>query len=190
VTVLGPAEADLYDWADANSEGETLVDAAQPAYRRVARELRARIFDPGHDKHVPPGGLLPGQGTLSGQVTADTSVVNRALAVLAAEGLIQVEHGRKTRVRDRSRWRIDIQAVIPDGADPGDARQAVTDALAAAAQPAIRSEVTASPGLDRLLTIVMTVESADLPGAVTAALPVARQALGPLPIIFQSARAA
>jgi DNA-binding transcriptional regulator YhcF (GntR family) len=190
MTVLGTAEADLYDWADTeNSEGETPMDAARPAYRQVARELRTRIFDPAHDRHVTAGHVLPGQSILSGQVRADTSIVNRALAVLAAEGLIQVEHGRKTVVLERSRWRVDIEARLPDGTpDPELVRRAVTEALAAAGQPAIR-EATADLDRGRLL-ITMTVESADLPGAVTAALPVARMALGPLPIVVQSARGA
>lgn len=167
--MLGTQEAGPYDWAVAPTTGQgELVADARTAYGRAVAELRQRIAD----------GRGPGAITaLASQVGADYSVANRAFARVADEGLVRVEHGRKTTVLDRLRWRVEFRA-----RPGGDGAQAASGRLEAEAdgQPMI-SEATAEADGPGLL-VRLIVESADAGGAVTAALPVAREALGALPV--------
>ena len=177
MTVLGTPEADLYDLTedDGCDEG-MLVDAARTRYQKVVSDLREQILSgkPG------PGQYLDGQAKLAADRRMDSAQVNRALTALQGEGLIRVEHGRKTLVLARSLWLVEFSF----------AAAAVPDALtaAAASQPAVRSATIT--GGDGAHAVTLAVESADLPGAVTVALSVARQGLGPLPILSMTSREA
>jgi DNA-binding FadR family transcriptional regulator len=144
-----------------------------PRYEQLAGILRRAIFDGG----------FPGDA--SGPVLArhygvSQPVVQRAFEALEGEGLLRMEPGRRTSVLARERWRIEF------GARPGpDSAVRTAEAAAAVSQPAV-SDLEATAAGDGL-RVRMTVESASLPGAVTAALAVARQLLGPLAITVMSA---
>lgn len=178
MTVLGTPVADLYDLTEDGGYDEgVLVDDARTRYQKVAADLRERILrnDP------PPGQNLDGQAKLAKEARADSALVNRALAVLRAEGLIRVEHGRKTVVLDRSLWLVEFRFAA------GEVPATLTAAVAG--QPAVRStSIAGDEGGVHVVTL--TVESADLPGAVTVALSVARQGLGSLPIMSMTSREA
>lgn len=167
--MLGTQEAGPYDWAVAPTTGQgELVADARTAYGRAVAALRQRIIDGRGPSTI---------AALASEVGADYSVANRAFARAGEEGLILVEHGRKTTVLERLRWRVEFRS--GSGADGA---KAASGRLRAEAdgQPMI-SEATAEaegPGL----LVRMIVESADAGGAVTAALPVAREALGAVPV--------
>lgn len=185
---LGTGVLDLYDWLRLRSRPgrtrrvEELTPPGAPRYEQLADRLRKRIF----------GGTWPDDAsgpTLGTAYGVSQPVVQRAFEALEREGLVLLESGRRTSVLPRSRWRITIEAPLPDGAaDPAAILGQVTEALGRAGQPAIGDIAADLQGL--VLRIGMTVESADLPGAVAAALPVARLALGALPIMRQGARPA
>jgi DNA-binding GntR family transcriptional regulator len=176
MTVLGTSDSDLYDLTedgDGYDEG-VLVDAARTRYQKVVSDLREQILG----GKPQPGQYLDSQAKLSVAARADSALVNRALATLAAEGLIRVEHGRKTIVLERSLWLVEFRFAADE----------VPASLpaATAAQPAIRStSITEDEGVH---LVTLAVESADLPGAVTVALSVARQALGSPPIASMTSR--
>jgi DNA-binding transcriptional MocR family regulator len=144
-----------------------------PRYEQLAGILRRAIFD----GDFPENASGP---VLARHYGVSPPVVQRAFEALEGEGLLRMEPGRRTSVPPRERWRIEFGA--PPG--PGGAGPAA-QAAAAVSQPAV-SGLEATAAGDGL-RVRMTVESADLPGAVTAALAVARQVLGPLPITVMSA---
>ena len=65
-------------------------------YRQVADELRAAI----KRGEYPTGALLPSQPDLARRYGLNQTSINRAIAVLRAEGLIRVEHGRGAYVQE------------------------------------------------------------------------------------------
>lgn len=155
-------------------------------YEQVARQLRERIFS----GEYPPDSKIP-SGWTPGRYPVSQPVVQRACTVLVAEGLVSMEAGRGTTVLSRQRWLVSFESRLPLDEEAREAAlAAVRPALSQAAgeQPAVSGDETQRSAIGLLLT--MTVESAELGGAVTAALPVAKQALGPLPIVAQSAREA
>jgi DNA-binding FadR family transcriptional regulator len=177
LTVLGTPATGLYDWTDAGTEGE-LVSDARTAYGRAVAELRQRIAD---------GRGLGAMTALARDLGADYAIVNRAFGQLAAEGLLLVEHGKRTRVPDRRHWSVAFGTpeVTTEEGSVVDARLQA----AAAAQPMVSRARTAHES-PQVLLVMMTVESADAGGAVTAALLVAREALGTLPVTGISVAAA
>lgn len=176
MTVLGTSDTDLYDLTedgDGYDEG-ALVDAARTRYQKVVSDLREQILG----GKPQPGQYLDSQAKLSVSARADSALVNRALAALGAEGLIRVEHGRKTIVLERSLWLVEFRFTATEAP--------ASLSAAAAGQPAIKStSITEDEDLGQVVTLA--VESADLPGAVTVALAVARQALGSQPIASMTA---
>jgi DNA-binding GntR family transcriptional regulator len=192
MAVIGIPDADLYDYAEPTDGGD-LVEGARSRYQRAVSDLRSQIIAgdaAGRDDcaltHDPVlGTVLKGQTPLAKILGVDTSLVNRVLGVMGAEGLIEVAHGRRTVVLQRSRWRITLTAgVLKPGTAEAEADRVGAE-LDRLDQPAVASSAAAAG--DDSVTLVLVVESADLPGAVTAALPVARQLLGPLPIVHQAA---
>lgn len=174
MTVLGQADPDLYDWAEAGiDEGEVLVGSARPGYREVASELRDRIFS----GRLPAGAALPGQVTLSRELGADVAVVNRAVGILAGEGLVLTEHGKPTAVLRRRPYQV--TASVPwtrDGDPPAEAVRALATAVdvAAARNPAITGPaVTGGPGG---AVVTMTAELPDPAHAAAQAGAVIREA--------------
>lgn len=185
MAVLGTPDADLYDLTEGGDEEEgALVDAARTSrYRQVVRDLREQILR----GEPAPGQPLDGQSKLADTHGTDSALINRALAVLRAEGLVRVEHGRKTIVLERQAWHLEFEARVPlDDRVRRAARTAVASRLAAAVagQPAISAAPVQTSSRGVLITV--TVESAHLAGAVTAALPVAAQAAGEYPIVVTS----
>lgn len=67
-----------------------------PKYRDIADQLRRRI----QSGEYGPGTLIPGENHLMAQHGVARATARKALAVLAAEGLTEVQAGVGTRVRD------------------------------------------------------------------------------------------
>jgi DNA-binding transcriptional regulator YhcF (GntR family) len=187
---LGTGVLDLYDWLRLRHRpgrmrrvGE-LTPPGAPRYEQLAERLRRRIFD----------GTWPDEASgpfFGREYNVSQPVVQRAFEALEREGLVRTESGRRTAVVPRSRWRVDAGALLPAGAtrELALAEAARVDAaIRAAGQPAFSGASAQRVG-SRVLVIV-TVESADLPGAVAAALPAIRQALAPMEIERQAAEPA
>ena len=68
----------------------------QARYRQVAAELRAAI----KRGDYPAGSALPSQPDLARQYGLNQTSINRAIAILRAEGLVRVEHGRGAYVQE------------------------------------------------------------------------------------------
>lgn len=80
-----------------------------PRHRQLADELRARI----RSGDYAPGALLPSETRLSQEHEVGRGTVRRAVAMLRAEGLVDVASGRGTRVREQ----VERQKVaVPRGA--------------------------------------------------------------------------
>lgn len=188
---LGAGVLDLYDWLRLRSRpGRTrrvdeLAPPGAPRYEQLADRLRKRIFDgtwPGDEASGPSFGREYG---------VSQPVVQRAFEALEREGLVRMESGRRTTVLPRKRWLVSFEARLPlDDAARDAALSQVRDALRAVAteQPAVSGEDVQRSATG--LALAMTVESASPRGAVTAAFPVAEQALGALPIAYQSVQEA
>lgn len=69
----------------------------RPAYHQIADRLREAILS----DELAAGSRLPSERALIEEYDAARGTVRQALAVLRAEGLIQVEHGRGAFVRSR-----------------------------------------------------------------------------------------
>jgi len=69
----------------------------RPVYRQIADQLRNAIAQ----GEFPPGAKLPSERVLMEQHQTSRVTVRQAIAVLGAEGLIDVEHGRGVFVRTR-----------------------------------------------------------------------------------------
>jgi len=174
-------DADLYDWAGtADEEGAALVEAARPGYRQVVEELRSQILSGA----FPPGSTLPAQAALARDLRVDVTVINRAVTAMAAEGLVRVEHGKATVVLLRQTWRIEF------GLQAAEKVASLTTALRreAKALPAVRG--TEAIRVADGATVRMTVESADISGAVMVALVLARQVMNSADIVSVSATGA
>jgi GntR family transcriptional regulator len=65
-------------------------------YRQVADELRNAI----KRGEFPPGSALPSQPDLARRYGLNQTSINRAIALLRAEGLVRVEHGRGAFVQE------------------------------------------------------------------------------------------
>lgn len=175
---------DLYDWLRFRTLRERIrrVEELQPPvskYEQLADALRRRIFD--GDFPQPASGP-----TIAKRYKVSPPVAQRAFELLAREGLLRMETGKRTSVAERQPWTVSFDVRLPlDEKARGAALTQTRERLAELRQPAI-TEAEAQRG-SYGITLMMTVESASLPGAVTAALTVARQLLGPLPIAVMSA---
>ena len=72
------------------------LQAPQARYRQVADALRNAI----KRGEYPPGSALPSQPDLARQYNLNQTSINRAIALLRAEGLVRVEHGRGAFVQE------------------------------------------------------------------------------------------
>ncbi|MEA2213454.1 MAG: hypothetical protein QOF83_3402 [Solirubrobacteraceae bacterium] len=68
----------------------------QGRYTQVAEHLRNRILS----GEIQPGQALPSESTLAAQFELSRPTVNKAIRVLVADGLVTVEHGRGSYVRE------------------------------------------------------------------------------------------
>lgn len=161
---------------------EELAPPGAPRYEQLADRLRKRIFEGGWPADDASGPFFGREYGVS------QPVVQRAFEALEREGLVRTESGRRTTVLPRQRWHVSFESRLPLVEETREAALArVRPALREAAreQPAVSGEEAQRSALGLVLT--MTVESAELGGAVTAALTVAKQALGSLSIVVQSA---
>ena len=69
----------------------------RPVYRQIADQLRTAITQ----GEFPPSAKLPSERVLMDRYQTSRVTVRQAIAVLGAEGLIDVEHGRGVFVRSR-----------------------------------------------------------------------------------------
>jgi DNA-binding transcriptional regulator YhcF (GntR family) len=188
---LGTGVLDLYDWLRLRHRpgrmrrvGE-LTPPGAPRYEQLTERLRKRIFD----------GTWP-EGRASGPFFGEAygvsqPIVQRAFEALEREGLVHMESGRRTTLPSRKQWLVTFEARLPlDDAARASALSRVREALRAVVgeQPAVSGEDVQPSATGLALAII--VESASPRGAVTAAYPVAEQALGSLPIAFQSVQEA
>jgi GntR family transcriptional regulator len=185
---LGDSMRGLYDWLRSRTAapGRTrYVEVTPPVarYEQVARQLRERIFS----GEFPERSTLPSGPGLADRLGVSQPVVQRAFEVLAREGLVRMESGRGTTVLERQRWLVEFGAQLPV-AHADETASLVVSALAGVSRDAA-SGATAQRSGDGV-RLRMTVESADLGGAVIAALRVARSVLGPLPVAAMSVQAA
>jgi len=82
-------------------------DREGAAYRQLASVLRDRI----RSGQLPAGGRMPSEKDLHDEFGLARETVRRALAVLRAEGLVEVRHGHGTFV---------VEAPTTVGLRPGD----------------------------------------------------------------------
>lgn len=83
----------------------------QPLYQRIADDLRAEI----ESGELPPGMVLPPARELIERYRTSKTTVEKAVATLRAQGLVESHQGRDTRVRRRpsirrissERYRVD-----------------------------------------------------------------------------------
>ncbi|TDE13048.1 GntR family transcriptional regulator [Jiangella asiatica] len=68
----------------------SVVETPRARYRQVAEELRNAI----KRGEYQPGEMLPSQPELARKYGLNQTSINRAIALLRAEGLVRVEHGR------------------------------------------------------------------------------------------------
>lgn len=84
-----------------------MINRSSPvaAYQQLADLLRAQITK----GVIPPGGLLPYEGTLAEEHGLGRQTVRKALDVLRREGLVYTERGYGTRVVEpQQRQRIPV----------------------------------------------------------------------------------
>ncbi len=132
---------------------------------QLARELRARIYagDPA------PGEPMPPHASLAARHKMSVAMAQRAIELLAREGLVRGEHGRGTYVCDRHNYRAVVTAE-PRGRLPG--TRTVADAERG--EPAV-TDLAVSDEQDRRVWM-MIVEAADVAPAAAVAVGVARSA--------------
>jgi GntR family transcriptional regulator len=73
-----------------------------PLHRQLADLLRARITS----GEWPPGRRVPSETTLGQEYQLGRGAVRAAIAILRAEGLVDVGPGRGTRVRERVEYEL------------------------------------------------------------------------------------
>jgi integrase len=71
--------------------------APRGPYEVIAATLREQI----HDGRLAAGALVPTTGELAAAHSVSVATAHRAIAALAAEGLIEVSRGRRASVRLR-----------------------------------------------------------------------------------------
>ena len=72
----------------------------RPLHEQLVRVLCERVVAADY----PPGSLLPSEAEIAQEHGISRSVVREALRVLAEKGLIEVLHGRGSRVREPEHW--------------------------------------------------------------------------------------
>jgi GntR family transcriptional repressor for pyruvate dehydrogenase complex len=88
-------------------------------YEEVARDLAEAIGE----GRFAEGDFLPTEQVLAADYGASRTVIREALKLVSARGLVEVLHGRGTRVRPRQRWQLQDQLIAlirEDRQIPGD----------------------------------------------------------------------
>jgi GntR family transcriptional regulator len=130
------------------------LESPRSQYRQLADLLRAGI----ESGEYPPGSVLPSEPALSGQYDVSRASVNRAVAILRSEGLVRVERGRGSIVRELPVIRRDAAGrQRQDVRESGDARgafQAELERLGLTARSEVQVSETAAPAdVARLLEV-------------------------------------
>jgi GntR family transcriptional regulator len=83
-----------------SDKNQIRIDArsSAPAYRQIVDQLRVLIVD----ARLPPGGSLPPVRALALELGVHFNTVAEAYRTLAQEGLLDISHGRRARIADRS----------------------------------------------------------------------------------------
>lgn len=81
----------------------------RPPYEQMAAEMRARIMA----GDLLPGTQLPSTAHLVTEFGVSNTTVQKALAVLKAEGYLTSRQGKGVFVRDRQPFRVEIGAYFP-----------------------------------------------------------------------------
>ncbi len=118
------------------------VENPRSQYRQMADLLRSAI----ERGEYPPGSLLPSEPELSRRHNVSTATVNRAVAILRGEGLVRVERGRGTVVREIPVIRRSSVARYLQPARERDGARGAFDAEIRALGMTPRSDVTVSIG--------------------------------------------
>jgi GntR family transcriptional regulator len=130
------------------------LESPRSQYRQIADLLRADI----EAGEYPPGSTVPSEPELSARYAVSRPTVNRAISILRSEGLVRVERGRGTIVRELPVIRRDAAGrQRQDVREAGDARgafQAELERLGLAARSEVEvSEAAAPADVARLLAI-------------------------------------
>jgi GntR family transcriptional regulator len=128
------------------------LESPRPQYRQLADLIRAAI-DGGE---YAPGSLLPSEDELARRYNVSRPTVNRAMSILRSEGLIRVERGRGTIVRDLPLIRRDAVARqrIRETADARGAFQAELERLGLTARSDVQvSEAEPAADVAELLAV-------------------------------------
>lgn len=155
---------DPYDggYATPATPGDALPDEiSEPgaASRQVAAILRAEIL--GGER--PPGSVIESQRELAARYGRSEATMNRALAALAADGLVQVGSGRRTTVLPHYRYAVTVS--IEGRADDTQPAMAALRAEQARSGGAIATVAVAATS--QALTVRLAVLAAD-PGRAAA----------------------
>ncbi|MER6817924.1 GntR family transcriptional regulator [Spirillospora sp. NPDC000708] len=78
----------------------------RPPYEQMAAEMRARIMA----GDLAPGTQLPSTAHLVAEFGVSNTTVQKALAVLKAEGYLTSRQGKGVYVRDRQPFRVEVGA--------------------------------------------------------------------------------
>ena len=128
------------------------LESPRPQYRQLADLIRGAI-DRGE---YAPGSLLPSEDELARRYDVSRPTVNRAMSILRSEGLIRVERGRGTIVRDLPLIRRDAVARqrIRGTADARGAFQAELERLGLTARSDVQvSEAEPAADIAELLAV-------------------------------------
>jgi GntR family transcriptional regulator len=119
------------------------LESPRPQYRQLADLIRDGI-DRGE---YAPSSLLPSEDELARRYNVSRPTVNRAMSILRSEGLIRVERGRGTIVRDLPLIRRDAVARqrIRETADARGAFQAELERLGLTAQSEVEISKAQAP---------------------------------------------
>ncbi len=78
---------------------------------RLCDEIARDLADGISQGRVPPGDFLPTEQALAEQYKVSRAAVREALTVLSTRGMVEVIHGRGSRVLPRHRWQLLDQLV-------------------------------------------------------------------------------
>jgi GntR family transcriptional regulator len=119
------------------------IENPRAQYRQLADILRSAI----ERGEYPPGSLLPSEPELSRRYNTSTNTANRAVSILRGEGLVRVERGRGTTVREIPVIRRSSAARYLQSARERDGGRGAFDAEIRSLGMTPRSDVTVSVGV-------------------------------------------
>lgn len=90
---------------------------------QVAALLRSRIYD----GNYPAGSELPAQRVIASEYQISDATVNRAIAMLAVQGLVQTGSGRRTIVLPQYRYAVKLVLPADGSADLREVRRRLTE---------------------------------------------------------------